>query len=148
LVSLEDLLRRSDVVSIHTPLTKQTRGLLGAKELAMMQPSAFLLNTARGGIVEEQALADALNQGIIAGAAVDAFTQEPAPPDNPLWTVDPERIIRTGHNIGHGLEQQPKFVEAAVQNVLREAEGELPLYVVNPEVEGRWRERLAQIQAL
>ena len=148
LVSLEDLLRRSDVVSIHTPMTKQTRGLLGAKELALMQPSAYLINTARGGIVEEQALADALNQGVIAGAAVDVFTQEPAPPDNPLWSVDPEKIMLTGHNIGHGLEQHPKFLEAAVQNILREAEGELPVYVVNPEAEGRWRERLAKLAAL
>ena len=145
LVSLEELLGRSDVVSIHTPLTKQTRGLLGARELAMMQPTAYLINTARGGIVDEQALADALNNAVIAGAAVDVFTEEPAPPDNPLWSVDPERLMLTGHNIGHGLEQQPKFVEAAIQNVLREAEGELPLYVVNPEAEPRWRERLGKI---
>jgi D-3-phosphoglycerate dehydrogenase len=145
LVGLDELLRRSDVVSIHTPMTKQTRGLLGARELALMQPTAYLVNTARGGIVEEQALADALNAGQIAGAAIDVFTEEPAPPSNPLWTVDPERIMLTGHNIGHGLEQQPKFVEAAVQNILREAEGELPLYVVNPEAEPRWRDRLARI---
>jgi phosphoglycerate dehydrogenase-like enzyme len=148
LVGMDDLLRRSDVVSIHTPLTKQTRGLLGARELALMQPTAYLINTARGGIVEEQALADALTEGRIAGAAIDVFTEEPPPPDNPLLHVDPERIMLTGHNIGHGLEQQPKFVEAAVQNILREAEGELPLYVVNPEAEGRWRERLAKLAAL
>ena len=145
LVGLEELLRRSDVVSIHTPMTKQTRGLLGANELALMQPTAYLINTARGGIVDEQALADALAAGTIAGAAVDVFTQEPPPPDNPLLHVDPERIMLTGHNIGHGLEQQPKFLEAAVQNILREAEGELPLYVVNPEAEPRWRERLARL---
>jgi len=145
MVGLDDLLRRSDVVTIHTPMTKETRSLLGAAELALMQPTAFLLNTARGGIVDEQALADALNEGRLAGAAVDVFTEEPAPPDNPLWSVDPERIILTGHNIGHGLEQRPAFLEAALQNILREAEGELPLYVVNPEAEPRWRERLARL---
>lgn len=143
LVDLDVLLRRSDVVSVHVPLTPETTGLLGASKLAQMRPSAYLLNTARGGIVDEQALADALNAGRLAGAAIDAFAQEPPAPANPLYAVEPDRLILTGHCVGHGAELYPALVEAAVQNVLREMEGELPLYVVNPDVEPRWRERLA-----
>src|SRR6185436_20021727 len=77
LVGLDELLRQADFVSIHCPLTDKTRGLIGARELALMKPDAYLLNTARGGIVDEEALYDALRNRRIAGAAVDCFAQEP-----------------------------------------------------------------------
>jgi D-3-phosphoglycerate dehydrogenase / 2-oxoglutarate reductase len=146
LVGLDELLRRSDIVSVHVPLTKQTRGLLGAEELSMMRPSAYLLNTARGGVVDEQALADALNAGRIAGAGVDTWAEEPAPRDNPLFGVDPDKLILTGHCLGHTAKAPAALAEGAVANVVHEARGELPPYVVNPGAEGRWRARLAELE--
>jgi phosphoglycerate dehydrogenase-like enzyme len=84
LVTLDDLLRRADFVSIHLVLSERTHGLIGARELALMKPTAFLINTSRGPIVDEPALIDALERGTIAGAGLDVFDTEPLPPDHPL----------------------------------------------------------------
>ena len=140
-VSLETLLTTSDVISIHTPRTKDTRGLLGRRELAMMKPTAILINTSRGGVIDEAALAEAINGGQIAGAALDVFEQEPIDMDNPLFRCDPHRVILTPHNIGHNVESGPTGAELAFQNVARVLEGELPANVENKEVIPRWRER-------
>lgn len=94
---LEDLLRSSDVVSLHLPLTTETRHLLGARELGMMKRSALLINTARGGLVDEQALADALMAGTIGGAGFDVLSQEPPAPDNPLLRLRLPNFILTPH---------------------------------------------------
>ena len=97
-VSLEELLKSSDVVSVHCPLTPATDGLIGAAQLAMMKPSAFIVNMARGGIVAEKALADALDAGVIAAAAVDVYTCEPLPAGHPYMTMaHPERMFFTPH---------------------------------------------------
>jgi phosphoglycerate dehydrogenase-like enzyme len=85
LVGLPELMQRADFVSLHCPLTEQTRGLIGEKELALMKPEAYLINTARGNIVDEAALSDALTHGRLAGAGLDATGIEPLPPDSPLW---------------------------------------------------------------
>jgi phosphoglycerate dehydrogenase-like enzyme len=145
LTSLPDLLRESDIVSVHVALTRESRGMLGAAELALMKPTAYLINTARGGVVDEQALAEALNQERLAGAAIDTWATEPVSPDHPLFSVDPDRTILTGHAIGHSARLQDDLVEAAVENITRELRGELPLYVVNPDVAPRWQARLASI---
>lgn len=93
---LETLLKTSDIVSLHTPLTPETRGLIGAKELASMKPSAILINTARGPVVDSAALADALNSGKIAGAGIDVFEMEPpVPEDHPL--LNAKNLIATPH---------------------------------------------------
>ncbi|HEX6492342.1 MAG TPA: hydroxyacid dehydrogenase, partial [Candidatus Dormibacteraeota bacterium] len=84
LVDLETLIRQSDVLSVHTPLNDSTRGIIGAAELKAMKPSARVINVARGGIIDEEALAAAIRDGQIAGAAVDVFTKEPPPPEHPL----------------------------------------------------------------
>ena len=84
LVGLAELLHRSDVITVHTPLAPQTRGLLGRGQLEATKPGAFVLNVARGGIVDEHALADALASGQLGGAAVDVYSTEPMSPDNPL----------------------------------------------------------------
>ena len=117
-VSLPELLRRSDVVTIHAPMTDRTRGLIGAEELAMMKPTAYLVNMGRGGIVVETALADAVDAGIIAGAAIDVFTKEPLPLDHPdLQVKHPGRFRFTPH-IGWGsAEARTRLVEGIAANI-------------------------------
>ncbi len=94
-VTLDALFRSADVVSIHTPLTDETRGLVGANELAMMKPTAYLINAARGGVVDEAALEKALRNGRLAGAALDVFEQEPVAADNTLLRLD--NVIAIAH---------------------------------------------------
>ena len=95
-MSLEDVLRKSDIVSLHVPVTDQTRGMIGKEQLAMMKPTAMLINTARGPVVDTQALADALALGTIAAAGIDVFDVEPPiPVDNPLLTL--ENTVLTPH---------------------------------------------------
>jgi phosphoglycerate dehydrogenase-like enzyme len=101
LVSKDDLFRGSDFISVHVRLSDRTRGLVGARELALMKPGAFLVNTARGPIVDEQALIAALRERRIAGAAGDVFGQEPLPPGHPLRALD--NFLGTGH-IGYVTE--------------------------------------------
>ena len=144
-VGLEELLRESDVVSIHAVLNPETGGLIGPRELALMKPSAYLVNTARGAIVDEMALAIALREGSLAGAAIDVWSQEPPQPDHPLFSLPPDRVILTGHCIGHAAEILPALANSAVESLTRVFHGELPLYMVNPEVVPAWRERLARI---
>ena len=95
---LEQLLATSDVVSLHLPLTGQTRNMIGARELAGMKRSAILINTARGGLVDEAALAEALANGTIAGAGFDVLSKEPPPPDNPLLRLRLPNFVLTPHN--------------------------------------------------
>ena len=142
-VTLETLLTTSDVISIHTPRTKDTPGMIGRRELAMMKPTAILINTSRGGVIDEAALAEAIDGGQIAGAALDVFEQEPIDMGNPLFRCDPNRVILTPHNIGHNVESGPAGAELAFQNVARVLEGELPANVENKEVIPRWRERFS-----
>lgn len=97
-VSMAELLSSSDVISIHCPLTAKTRGLIGQVELKAMKPSALLVNTARGGIVDEQALCDALRKGEIAGAALDVLSEEPPIRGNPLLDLYHSNLIITPHN--------------------------------------------------
>src|SRR5262249_47902511 len=100
LVSLEELLRESDLVTLHVVLTRETRGMIGLGEIKLMKPTAFIVNTSRGPAIKEADLVGALNNKIIAGAALDVFEEEPMPSDNPLRQVDPSRLILTPHNIG------------------------------------------------
>lgn len=117
-VSLEELLRTADVVSIHSPLTPRTRGLIGTAQLAMMKPTAILINVARGGIVDEQALAEALDAGTIAGAGLDVFVNEPMEPGNPLLTVkEPDRLLLSPHNAWSPVEAVEVLIDCIVQNI-------------------------------
>ena len=94
-VTQDALLRRADILTIHLRLSERSRHLIGAAELALMQPSAFLINTSRGPIVAEQALLDALRERRIAGAGLDVFDQEPLPPEHPLLSLD--NVVLTPH---------------------------------------------------
>lgn len=144
-VDFETLLKQSDIVSLHVVLTPETKNLIGARELAMMKPGAVLVNAARGGLIDEAALADALNRGHLLGAAIDTLAEEPPRFDGPLFAVDPDRILLTGHCIGHGIELHAALVGAAVENLCRVMRGEPPLYPVNPAVLPAWRERVARL---
>jgi phosphoglycerate dehydrogenase-like enzyme len=143
LVDLDTLLRSSDIVSVQATLTPETHHLIGARELALMRPDAYLVNTARGPLVDEAALRRALDEGRIAGAALDVWEEEPTPADNPLRAHP--RVIPTGHNVGHPRRLYDDMVAAAAENVLRPLRGEPPLYVRNPTVLPAWRERLARL---
>ena len=117
-VSLETLLKDSDVVSIHAPLNERTKGLIGAKELKMMKPSAFIVNMGRGGIIDERALAEAIDTEIIAGAAMDVYVHEPVPADNPLLhTRHPERLRFTPHTAWASREARERLVAAIAENI-------------------------------
>jgi len=130
--SLDELLRRSDVVSLHVPLTAETEGLLGARELALMKPTAYLINAARGPVVDEAALAAALRRGTIAGAAVDVYSQEPPPPEHPLWTAP--NLLLTPHIGALTDEAMGRMARTMVTDVLAVLEGRRPRYIANPEV--------------
>ena len=97
-MTMEEVLRAADVVSLHVPLTPQTRNLIDESRLALMKPDAILINTARGGVVNESALADALKSGRIGGAALDVYDSEPLPPGSPL--ADAPNLILTPHIAG------------------------------------------------
>lgn len=114
-VPLDVLLRESDFISLHTPLTEQTRNLIGARELSMMKPTAVLVNTARGGIVDEDALYDALKSNTIAAAALDAMVYEP-PVESPLLTLD--NFVATSHFGATTYDASHKMSMMAVQNLI------------------------------
>ena len=117
-VDLDTLLADSDAVSIHAPLNERTAGLLGAAELAKMKPTAFLINMGRGGIVDEQALVEAVDGGTIAGAALDVFTQEPLPLDHPfLHARRPERFRFTPHTAWASEEARRRLVALMAANI-------------------------------
>ncbi len=115
---LDELLAWADVVSIHCPLNAATRSLIGEKELRKMKPSALLINVARGGIVDEKALAEALDNGTIAGAALDVFVDEPLKSDNPLLAIEmKERLIASPHNAWSPLEAVEVLVGCIESNI-------------------------------
>jgi phosphoglycerate dehydrogenase-like enzyme len=142
-VALDELLRESDFVSIHCPLTEQTRGLIGAPQLALMRPTAYLLNTARGGIVDEAALYDALKGSRLAGAALDCFAQEPVLTPPRLAELD--NVLFAPHCIAWTNELFRDIGRTACQGMIDFSLGQRPRGVVNPEVfdrpafQAKWR---------
>lgn len=114
---LHDLLATADVLSLHCPLTDATRHLIDADALARMKPTAFLINTARGGLVDEAALADALRRGTIAGAGFDVLTEEPPRQGNPLLADDIPNLIVTPHNAWAAREARQRLVDQTVENL-------------------------------
>jgi glycerate dehydrogenase len=125
---IPELLAESDVVSIHTPLVPETQGLMNKENLALMKPSAFLLNTSRGPIIVDQDLADALNNGIIAGAGIDVLSKEPPNADNPLFTA--KNCLITPHIAWATLEARTRLMAITVDNLAAFIDGN-PVNVVN-----------------
>lgn len=116
-VPLAALLPQVDVLSLHCPLTEQTQGLIGARALASMRQGAILINTARGGIVDEQALADALRSGQLSGAGVDVLTTEPPGSDNPLLAQDIPNLIITPHTAWASRQARQRLVDELAENI-------------------------------
>jgi D-3-phosphoglycerate dehydrogenase len=140
LVDLDTLLAESDVITLHCALTDETRGLLGEKALRRLKPTALLVNTARGEVVDEDAVCTALAEGWFAGAAVDAFAREPLPADSPYRRVDPERLILTPHNVSHSEAGRRANLRLALEQILALGRGEIPDHLVNPEALPRRRQ--------
>ncbi len=132
LVSLETLLSVSDYVLVNCPLTATSRHMIGARELALMKPDAFLINAARGPIVDEAALIEALRNHRIAGAALDVFEKEPLPSDSPL--LEMENVILTSHSVGWTEELFRDMGRIDCEGALAVMQGKAPAHVVNPEV--------------
>ena len=119
-LSLEELLKISDVVSIHAPLNERTRDLIGHEQLAMMKPTAYLLNAGRGASVVEEDLAEAVDNGIIAGAGVDVFVSEPLPEDHPyLKMKHPERMRLSPHIAWASVEARERLIEIMAENIVK-----------------------------
>jgi phosphoglycerate dehydrogenase-like enzyme len=124
----EEVLRTSDIVSLHVPLSKATRHMMGAAQFKMMKPSAYLINTCRGPVVDEPALIEALRLGTIAGAGLDVFDQEPPPPNNPLFAL--QNVVLSAHFAGPTWENQYTRFRNAFDNCQRVIRGDKPLWVI------------------
>jgi D-3-phosphoglycerate dehydrogenase / 2-oxoglutarate reductase len=130
--SLDSLLERSDVVSLHAPLTPETRHLLGRDELARMRPRAFIVNTARGGLLDIDAVRDALEEGRLGGAGLDVLDEEPPPHDDPIRRAP--RVLLTPHAAFYSAESIAELEERAAVNVVTALSGGVPPTLVNPKV--------------
>jgi D-3-phosphoglycerate dehydrogenase len=132
LVPLDELCRRSDFISMHALLNPGTRRMFGAAQFQAMKPTAYFVNTSRGGTVDEAAMIQALREGRIAGAALDVLEQEPPHPDNPLLTLP--NVLLTSHTAGHGDGSMADNRQQSVDQVLRFLGGQFPTVLVNPQV--------------
>ena len=133
-VNLRTLLKNADFISVHAPLNEQTRGLIGGRELSQMKNSAILINTSRGPLLVENAVAEALAEGKIAAAGLDVFETEPLPEDSPLRKLD--NIILSDHAGWYSEESVAELKSKAAQNVLAVLKGEKPIYPVNHPASG------------
>jgi len=127
-VSREEAICRGDFLTLHTPLTEETRKMIGSRELAAMKPTAFLINTSRGGVVDDKALIEALDKGVLSGAAIDVFEEEP-PKDQSL--VEHPKILTTPHLAGLTNEAMYRMYMGASEQVAYALRGERPPYAVN-----------------
>lgn len=141
-VKLEDLLKQSDFVTIHCPYNAETKDMLDRRELALMQPHAYLITTARGGIVNEDALADALAAGRIAGAGVDVWVLEPPQLDHRLFAFD--NVIATYHTAGVTVDSRDAMAQWNAEQIVQIFQGKRPPRLVNPEVWPKFARRFEQ----
>ena len=130
--SRDELFAQSDFVSVHIPLTPETRHSVGERELGLMKPSAYLINTARGAVVDEQALIAALRAGRIAGAGLDVMETEPLPPSSPLCEMP--NVVLQAHIGSATVETRRAMIDLAARNLLDALSGQQPQAMVNPQV--------------
>jgi D-3-phosphoglycerate dehydrogenase / 2-oxoglutarate reductase len=145
--SLDELLARADVVSLHAPLTPATRGLIDARALSLMRPGSYLVNTSRGAIVETAALADALRSGHLGGAALDVLPTEPPDPGDPIFSAP--NLIMTPHAAFDSVEAVAELQRKAASNVADVLLGRCPAYLTNPQVlaSDGYRQRTRALEA-
>jgi glyoxylate reductase len=136
---LPDLLRESDFVTLHTALSPETRHLINADSLRLMKPTAILVNTGRGPLIDQAALYEALRHNVIAGAALDVTDPEPMPLDDPLLTLP--NVIVTPHIASASVATRSRMAMLAAENLVQALHGEVPEHAVNSEVADRWRAR-------
>lgn len=144
-VPLDDLLREADVVTFHVPLTDETRGMIGTRELALMKPDAIVVNTARGQVIDEGALYEALRDGRLRAAGLDVFVEEPAAANHPLLALP--NVYATPHIGGLAQEINARQVESTLANIERFLAGQRPEKLVNPEVLQGNEARAAHLRA-
>ena len=138
-VDLDTLLRESDFISLHTPLTLETRGMIGYEEFKRMKPTCYFINTARGGCVDQEALIRALEKGLINGAGIDVTAEEPIAADNPL--IKMPNVILSGHSAYYSTVAEMELFHKPVSQAVLALKGEWPLYALNLDVKGRWLEK-------
>ena len=141
-VTLDELLQRADFVSVNCPLDDGTRGMIGAREFALMQPHAYFITTARGFIHDERALAEALRGKQIAGAGIDVWDKEPPPPDHPLLQFD--NVIASPHTAGVTREARANMGRIAAEQLIMTLDGKRPPRIVNPQVWPAYARRFEQ----
>ena len=129
---IEEVFQRADFISLHLPLTPETKNLVGEKLLSLMKPTAYIINTARGGIIDEQALTKALQNDKIAGAGLDVFELEPPEADNPLLTLP--NVILTPHSAALTKECSARLTDQAVEGIHDYLKGDMPQFVYNKEL--------------
>jgi len=138
LAPLDDLLRQADYVTLHLPAMEGTKALINAERLALMKPTAYIVNTARGAVVDEVALYEALRDKRIAGAGLDVFDEEPPLPDNPLLQLD--NVVLTAHTAGVDLQSRDDMARKAAECIAAISRGEWPAEcIVNPEVKAKFK---------
>lgn len=125
---LDDLLKVSDVVTLHVPLMPETRNMIDARALKLMKTTAVIVNTSRGGLIDEHDLAAALRDGTIAGAGLDVFSKEPPPADHPLFEL--KNVLLTPHMAGPTWESWPRRFQNCFENIVRVSRGEAPQWVI------------------
>lgn len=140
---IDTLLEQAEILTIHCPLTGETEGMIGRDQLARLPDGALLVTTARGGIIDEAALADALMSGKIAGAGLDVWDKEPPPPDHPLLAFD--TVIASPHTAGVTVDSRATMARYAATQLIDLLDGRPPARAVNPDVFGAYRERFAAI---
>ncbi|UCG82028.1 MAG: hypothetical protein JSW38_07335, partial [Dehalococcoidia bacterium] len=141
-VDLDKLLAQSDIVSLHVPLISDTRQLIGLEQLRKMKPTACIINTARGALIDHEALYIALSQGYIAAAAIDVTEPEPLPTDSPLLQLD--NAIITAHCAGISTVSFAEMLRRPGEEIIRVVRGEWPVGLLNPQVKTKYQQRWAR----
>lgn len=143
-VDLETLLRESDYITLHTALTPENRRMLGKAELQKMKPTSYVINTARGGLIDEEALVQAIKDGVLAGAALDVTDPEPPRPDSPLLKLD--RVILTAHTAQYSNEAIVDLRRGVEENVFSVLRDQMPPGLVNPQAKEGYRQRWPRLR--
>jgi D-3-phosphoglycerate dehydrogenase len=138
-VTLDELLAQADYLTVHCPYNKETKGMIGRRELGLMRPTAFVITTARGGIIDEEALAEALASDRIAGAGIDVWNLEPPPLDHKLLTFD--NVIATYHTAGVTMDSRQAMAQWNAEQVAQILRGERPPRLINPEAWAKFAQR-------